>query len=137
MRDVPGIAWIVGGFLLLAGILFLYSGSGPEPLPAAESVWAQVDQAREGLRSRRIVLRPGESTSSVSKPYRTDVMRLKDGEGPQPVARYLVGVRPVSSTLLKDSWLGEGIDVAFLDATPSEVFGTVRLVSFRKLEPQL
>ena len=137
MKDIPGLAWIVGAFILLAAGLFLYARSGPAALPAAESSWSQVDGIREQIRTRKIVIRPGESLDSVSEPYRTQVKRLKDLEGAQPIAQYVLSVRPLSSEFLKDSWLGEGIDIALLDLQPADVFGSVRLVSFRKLEKKL
>ncbi len=106
-------------------------------MPVAESSWSRVDDVREQIRTRKISIRPGETVDSVSEPYRTQIRRLKDLEGGQPVAQYILSIRPLSSELLKESWLGEGVDVAFLDLQPSEVFGAVRMVSFRKLEKKL
>jgi hypothetical protein len=137
VKDIPGVAWIVGGFILLALALFLYSRSGPEALPPVESPWSQVDDVRERIRTRKIGLKVGESMDETSRPYRAQVKRLKDLEGPQPIARYVLSVRLIPTQFVKNSWLGEGVDVAFLDLQPSEVFGSLRLVSFRKVEPKL
>jgi hypothetical protein len=137
VKDIPGLAWIVGGFVILALAIFVYGRSGPDALPGVRSAWSQVDDVREAIRTRKISVRPGESMNSVSEPYHAEVKRLKDLEGGQPVARYLLSVRPLSSQLLQGSWLGDGIDVALLDLAPSEVFGSVHLVSFRKLETKL
>lgn len=134
MKDLPGLAWIVGGFVLSAVFLFLYARSSPGTLPRAESAWAQVEDVRGRLQTRKIELRAGESREETVQPYRLQLKRLKNLEGSQLTARYILSIHPLSSQLLKGSWLGEGMDVAFLDLAPSEVFGLIRLVSFRKVE---
>jgi hypothetical protein len=137
MKDIPGVAWVVGGFVILATALFFYSRTGPAALPIPESAWTQVDTVREGIRTRKIDLKVGESRDEVSQPYRLMLRRLKDLEGGAPMARYLLEIRPLSSQLLKDSWLGAGMNVAFLDLQPTEPFGLLRLVSFRKVDQKL
>jgi hypothetical protein len=137
VRDVPGVAWIVGGFVVLAFSLGLFYRSGPEVLPAVVSPWSQVDDVRERIRTRKIAIHAGESFDEASRTYRIRVRRLKDHEGTQPVAKYVVDIRPVLLPDVKGAWLGDGMEVALLDLQPSELFGLVRLVSFRKMDVKL
>ncbi|MFH1262608.1 MAG: hypothetical protein V1495_04075 [Pseudomonadota bacterium] len=137
MRDIPGVAWILGGFVLFAIILFIYSKTGPVLLPPAESAWSQVEEIRAKLTTRKITLRVSEARDETAPPYRLELRRLKDLEGSPGAARYLLELRPMSFHLLKDSWLGSGVEVAFLDLQPTEMFGIIRLVSLRKVDTKL
>lgn len=131
MRDIPGVVWILGGFLPLALALFIYAKLGPTTMPPVQSSWQQVEWARQQLQSRMLNLKVGQSHDVVIKPFALHLQRRPDIKEPTIMGHYVLSVKPVKKIAELDYWLQAGLEVGLLDSEPNASLGEVHLVAVK------
>ena|ERR1051326_1951766 len=134
LKDIPGIIWILGIFIVSSVVLTLYAKMAPDMLPPQTNIWEQVQGFQENIEYRRMTLKPSEIRNFESPPYHFMASRMPDLEIPVPSRVYMLQIRPYDRKPLPDLWIGAGVDLAFVDIKPKELVGDVRLVKLRKLE---
>jgi len=129
MRDIPGIVWILGIFFLVGGGIFVYSQTGPKPLPPAQDIFSVIDQKKSELQYRRQKLAVGEKQETDFLPYHLTIERLKDIEVHSKIARYLFHVTPIETIHSEKPWIRGGYSLGIIDRSPDDSIGNFQVVS--------
>lgn len=133
MRDIPGLAWILGIFAIGAIGLFFYTRLGPGALPQARSIWADVEKVRMEIETRNLKISPRESSGMKVYPFSLQIDRLSN----QPMkegsaARYILHFTGPAKIGSNAAWLSAGVDVGLVDLNPEGLVGTVRLAAVQR-----
>lgn len=135
MRDIPGVAWILGIFLFCAFGIFSYSKLGSTTIAPPTTVWKYIEELRSNIQYRRIDLKVNQSTDIKEAPYEIHIERLPNQkiDADHEVAKYMMNIKPSQTLPVDRPWLGLGVEMGWVDFRPSEAVGSVRLVSVHKL----
>jgi hypothetical protein len=135
LKDLPGLAWILGLFVPAALLLIVVARMGPKPLPPVANVWTEVDQVRQGLAARSLKLNLGETHEELKPPFVLQTQRVADsilnGEKTQ---QYIVRLKLKKKIADLELWAPGGFEVGMVDLNPAGAVGDIRLASVRKLE---
>jgi len=133
MRDIPGVAWIIGFFVFGAFGIFVYAKLGPTTLPPPTPLWKYVEDFRDNIQYRRTSLQVGQVVEVNETPYQIHMERLGNHKiDSNEAAKYILQIKPLGSLPMDKPWLGLGIDLGLVDFKPNETMGDARWVSFHK-----
>lgn len=132
MKSLPPLIWILGGFGILAMVVFAYGRLGPDPLPPPRSAWDEVRVLKAEIEDRSRIMAIGERQKLARGPYVITVERLVDLLLPEAVGRYVFWVKPAMTTRDTPMVRDRELAVAWFDRTPESPLGQLQVAAIRR-----